>query len=114
MIELVEEEVIKHPEESLEHEEKDTEEEPQPTEVTTHTLAGYSNLQTMKVGGLLKQQPITVLIDMGSTNNFLNSKVAARMALHIEGCSKFDVKVADGRILKCDQRCPQVKLVLQD
>ena len=68
----------------------------------------------MKVGGLLKQQPITVLIDTGSTNNFLNSKVAARMTLHIEGCSKFDVKVADGRILKCDQRCLQVKLLLQD
>ena len=36
------------------------------------------------------------------------------MTLHIEGCSKFDVKVADGRILKCDQRCPQVKLLLED
>ncbi|CAL9773812.1 unnamed protein product [Musa acuminata subsp. burmannicoides] len=48
-----------------------------------------------------------VLINTGSTNNFLNSKVATQMTLHIEGCSKFDVKVADGRILKCDQRCPQ-------
>ena len=114
MIEPVEEEVIEHLEESLEHEEEDMEEEPQPTDITVHALAGYSNPQTMKVGGLLKQQPITVLIDTGSTNNFLNSKVAARMALHIEGCSKFDVKVADGRILKCDQRCPQVKLLLQD
>ncbi|RRT47547.1 hypothetical protein B296_00037643 [Ensete ventricosum] len=50
-----------------------------------HALAGYSNPQTMKVGGLLKQQPITVLIDTSNTNNFLNSKVAARMALQIEG-----------------------------
>ena len=114
MIEPVEEEVIEHPEESFEHNEEDVEEEPQPTDVTVHALAGYSNPQMMKVGGLLKQQPITVLIDTGSTNNFLNSKVAARMALHIEGCSKFDVKVADGRILKCDQRCLQVKLLLQD
>ncbi|RRT43587.1 hypothetical protein B296_00036916 [Ensete ventricosum] len=38
----------------------------------------------MKVGGLLKQQPITVLIDTGSTNNFLDHKVAARMTLQIE------------------------------
>ena len=106
MIEPVEEEVIEHLEESLEHEEEDMEEEPQPTDITVHALAGYSNPQTMKVEGLLKQQPITVLIDTGSTNNFLNSKVAAWMALHIEGYSKFDVKVADGRILKCDQRCP--------
>ncbi|RRT51690.1 hypothetical protein B296_00018495 [Ensete ventricosum] len=68
----------------------------------------------MKVGGLLKHQPITVLIDTGSTNNFMNSKVATRMALHIKVCIKFDVKVVDSQILKCDQRCTQVKLLLQD
>ncbi|RZS17013.1 hypothetical protein BHM03_00049106 [Ensete ventricosum] len=37
-----------------------------------HELADYANLQTMKIGGFLKQQPITVLIDTGSTNNFMN------------------------------------------
>ncbi|RRT43090.1 hypothetical protein B296_00018728 [Ensete ventricosum] len=58
------------------------------------------HMETMKVGGLLKQQPITILIDKGSTNNFLNSKVAARIALHIEDYSKFDVKLVNGRILK--------------
>ena len=55
MIEPVDEEVIEHPEKSLEHEEEDMEEEPQPTDITVHALAGYSNPQTMKVGGLLKQ-----------------------------------------------------------
>ena len=43
MIEPIEEEVIEHSEESLEHEEEDAEEEPQPTDVTIHTLVGYSN-----------------------------------------------------------------------
>ncbi len=36
------------------------------------------------------------------------------MNLPIENCSRFVVKVANGRILKCDHRCPQVKLLLQD
>ena len=106
MIELIEEEVIEHSEESLEHEEKDAEEEPQPTEVTVHTLAGYSNPQTMKVGGLLKQQPITVLIDTGSTTNFLNSKLAVRIALPIENRCRFDVNVINRQILNCDRRRP--------
>ncbi|RRT42008.1 hypothetical protein B296_00011970 [Ensete ventricosum] len=69
---------------------------------------------TMKAEGLLKQQPITILIDTGSTNNFMNSKVAIQMVLPIEDCSRFDVKFVDGRILKCDRRCPRVKLLLQD
>ncbi|RWW84079.1 hypothetical protein BHE74_00007332 [Ensete ventricosum] len=82
-------------EEVHEHEEEVMEEEPQPTDCMMHALAGYSNLQMMKVGGLLKQQPITVLIDIGSTNNFMNRKDVARMTLHIEDRSRFDVKVAD-------------------
>ncbi|RWW12210.1 hypothetical protein BHE74_00035776 [Ensete ventricosum] len=114
VIEPVEDEDNEPPEESLEPEEEGTEEERQSVDFTVHALAGYSNPQTMKVVGLLKQQAITVLIDTSNTNNFLNSKVAARMALQIEGCKKFDVKVANGRILKCDQRCSRVKLLLHD
>ena len=34
------------------------------------------------------------------------------MALPIENCNRFDVKVADGWILKYDRRRPQVKLLL--
>ena len=34
------------------------------------------------------------------------------MALPIENCNRFDVKVADGWILKYDCRRPQVKLLL--
>ncbi|RZR88761.1 hypothetical protein BHM03_00016381 [Ensete ventricosum] len=103
----------KHEEEDHEHEEV-TKEDPQSTDCMVHALVGYMNLHTMEVAGLLKQQPIAVLINTESTNNFMNSKVVARMALHIEDYNRFDIKVADGRILKCDQKCPSVKLMLQD
>ncbi|RWW53725.1 hypothetical protein BHE74_00039758 [Ensete ventricosum] len=73
MIELVEE--SEHEGEDLEYDEEDMEEEPQPADCTVHALAGYANLRMMKIGGFLKQQPVTVLIDIGSTNNFVNNKV---------------------------------------
>ncbi|RRT57315.1 hypothetical protein B296_00034927 [Ensete ventricosum] len=73
-----------------------------------NALAGYTNSQTMKIGGFLKQQPVTILIDTGSTNNFMNSKVVAQMMLQIKDCSWFNIKVADGRILKCDRKCSRV------
>ncbi|RRT56268.1 hypothetical protein B296_00021448 [Ensete ventricosum] len=114
VIEPVEDEDSEPSEEGFKLEKEATEEDPQLADYVVHALAGYSNPQTMKVGGLLKQQLITGLIDMGNTNNFLNSKVDARMTLQIEGCNKFDVKVADGQILNYDQRCPWVKLLLQD
>ena len=43
MIEPIEEDVIKYPEESLEDEEEDAKEETQLTDITVHALAGYSN-----------------------------------------------------------------------
>ncbi|RZS07130.1 hypothetical protein BHM03_00037910 [Ensete ventricosum] len=58
------------------------EEESQLTDYAVHALAGYSNPQMTKVGGLLKQQPITVLIDTGSTNNFLQDQEVVRL-LHV-------------------------------
>ncbi|RWW20791.1 hypothetical protein BHE74_00023565 [Ensete ventricosum] len=113
MIEPIEVKDLEHEEEDFDHEEEDTEEESQLVDCMMHALASYANPQTMKVGGLLKHQPITIL-DIGSTNNFMNCKVATHMTLHIEDCSKFDVKVIDHRILKCNRRCPRVKLLLQD
>ncbi|RWW78536.1 hypothetical protein BHE74_00013235 [Ensete ventricosum] len=80
----MEDEDNKISEEVLEHKEA-MEEESQSADYAVHALAGYNNPHMMKVGGLLKQ-PITVLIDTGNTNNFLNSKVAARLTLQIEGC----------------------------
>ncbi|RWV81064.1 hypothetical protein GW17_00057554 [Ensete ventricosum] len=114
MIEPVEDEDNETSEKALEPKEEAVEEKSSSANYAVHALAGYSNSQMMKAGGLLKQQPIMVLIDMGSINNFLNSKDAARLAFQIKGCNKFDVKVADGRIFNCDQRCPRVKLLLQD
>ncbi|RWW50970.1 hypothetical protein BHE74_00042719 [Ensete ventricosum] len=108
---------IKEPEreeEDLEHEEENTMEDLQSADCTTHTLAGYANPQIIKFVGFLKQQPITIPIETRSTNNFMNNKVATQLMLQNEDCSRVDVKVADDRILKCDQRCPRVKLLLQD
>ncbi|RRT37300.1 hypothetical protein B296_00045074 [Ensete ventricosum] len=114
IIEPVEDEDTIPSEEDLILEDEAIEEEPQPIDYVVHALDDYSNPQTMKVGGLLKQQPVTILIDMSSTNNFLYSKVVACMALQIEGCNNFNVKVAKGQILNCDQWYPRVKLLLQD
>ncbi|RRT73346.1 hypothetical protein B296_00019869 [Ensete ventricosum] len=54
MIEPVDDEDNEPFEEGLELEDEAIEEEPQPTDYAVHALAGYSNPQTMKVGGLLK------------------------------------------------------------
>ena len=63
---------------------------------TVHALASYANPQTMKIRETLKHQPVTMLIDTCSTNNFMDRKVAARLAYRIEGRDRFEVKITDG------------------
>ncbi|RWW54685.1 hypothetical protein BHE74_00038721 [Ensete ventricosum] len=67
----------------------------------------------MKIDGFLKHQLITILIDTGSTNNFMDNKVATRLTLQIEDCNRFGVKVVNGRTLSCSHKCLRVKLIMQ-
>ena len=86
------------------HEGVKTDEDIEAITHTVYALAGYTNPHTMKIGGTLKHQPITILIDTGSTNNFMDRKVTAQLAHHIEGYDIFEVKIANGWILTCDSK----------
>lgn len=77
-----------------------------------HALAGYSNPQTMKVSGLLKRQPVTVLIDIGNTNNFLDDGIAHQLSILVECCEQFEVKLVDGGTLTCKSKSSKVKLIV--
>ncbi|RZS25647.1 hypothetical protein BHM03_00058872 [Ensete ventricosum] len=72
---------------ALESKENDTKEKPQPAACTVHTLADYTNSQTMKIEGFLEQQPVNVLLDTRSMNNLMNIKVVTRLMLQKEDCS---------------------------
>ncbi|RWW11691.1 hypothetical protein GW17_00024680 [Ensete ventricosum] len=96
---------------TLEPKEKDT---PQPATHTVPTLADYTNLQKLKIEGFLEQQSIIILIDTRSTHNFMSSKVTAHLMLQKEDYNGFEVKVGNSQILKCNQKCPRVKLILQE
>ncbi|RRT77152.1 hypothetical protein B296_00005536 [Ensete ventricosum] len=89
VIKPAEDEDNKTSKEALEPKEEAVEEVSQLADYAVHKLAGYSNPHMMKVGGLLNKQPITILVDTGSTNKFLNSKVAAYLALQIVGCNQY-------------------------
>ncbi|RZR98886.1 hypothetical protein BHM03_00028341 [Ensete ventricosum] len=94
----------KHENMTLEPKEKDT---PQLATRMVPTLAGYTNLQTLKIEGFLEQQSVIILIDARNTHNFISNKVAAHLMLQKEYYNEFKVKVANDQILKCNQKCPR-------
>lgn len=69
---------------------------------TTHALTGYSNHKSVV--------PVMTLIDTYSTSNFMYIGIAKWLSFLVESCKKFEVTLADGRILHCQNICPKVKL----
>ena len=47
--------------------------------ISCHAFSSFTTPQTLKVVGFLKKQKVTVLIDSGSTHNFINKKLAIHL-----------------------------------
>lgn len=56
---------------------------------------------------------LIMLIDSGSTHNFISSRMADMLQLLVIPTESFMVKVANGERLKCDRRFDQVPVNLQ-
>ena len=58
-------------------------------------MARTHHTQTMRVEGKLKNKIITVLIDGGSTHNFIDQSIAMKFYLLVIQNKKFQVMVAN-------------------
>jgi hypothetical protein len=58
----------------------------------------------MKVNGFLKRQEVTILIETGSTNNFLDDNIAQKFSMPMENCEPFEVTLADMGTLTCKSK----------
>ena len=74
-------------------------------EISFHAISGTNHPQTIRVIGKLKNQDITVLIDGGSTHNFLNQSMVSRLGLPVTRDKKFQVMVANREKIECNGRC---------
>lgn len=50
-------------------------------EISMHALTGNIIHHTIRIQGMIKKKAITILIDSGSTHNFLDSGIANRLAV---------------------------------
>jgi hypothetical protein len=68
--------------------------------ISLHAITGLPTPRTMRVQGMLGNHQITMLMDSGSTHNFLNSRLAKR-----HGLQPTKVTVANGEKLECKGLC---------
>ncbi|KAJ1407426.1 Retrotransposon gag domain [Sesbania bispinosa] len=65
-------------------------------QISVHALSGVANFKTMRVTGHYQKHPVHILIDSGSTHNFLDIGFAKRYGCRIEDLDPINVVVADG------------------
>jgi hypothetical protein len=64
--------------------------------ISCNEFAGISTPQTLKIEGYIKKKKVIVLIDSGSTHNFIHYKLAKDLNCFVYPAPEFQVMIADG------------------
>lgn len=83
------------------------------SEISLHALSGWSSAGTMRVALQIQSFELIVLIDSGSTHNFVNEKIAGLIRLPVHPTKPFTVKVANGTPLPCNGKFKDISFSLQ-
>nr|XP_043637841.1 uncharacterized protein LOC122608824 [Erigeron canadensis] len=99
-------------EEGIEELSADGEKEQQP-QISIHALTGIPSYPTMRVAGSNGNRQLHILIDSGSTHNFLKDRLAKKLQCDVREVSPLNVGVADGERLISNQICHDFRWNMQ-
>ncbi|OIS97937.1 hypothetical protein A4A49_01646 [Nicotiana attenuata] len=76
--------------------------------IRVHAMNGLRDIRTMRVTVSVKGKAVQVLIDTGSTHNFLDLNTAKKLGCVLTAIAPFDVSVADGKKVKSNYICKKL------
>eukprot|EP00253_Pinus_taeda_P015423 PITA_15423 len=78
--------------------------------ISCNAFEGITTPQTLKIGGYINRKKVIVLIDLGSTHNFIHCKIAKELNCFLYPAPEFQVMVANGGTINCSGKCHNIKL----
>jgi predicted aspartyl protease len=75
-------------------------------------LVGISTPQTLNIEGYIKNKKVIVLIDSGSTHNFIHYKLAKALNCVVYPTPEFQVMIANGGIINCYGKCNKINITM--
>ena len=78
--------------------------------ISWNALVRITTPQTIKIEGHTKKKKVIVLIDLGSTNNFIHCKIAKELNFFLYPAPECQVMVASGGTINCYGKCHNIKL----
>jgi hypothetical protein len=80
--------------------------------ISCNALAEINTNQTLKIEGYVKKKKVIVLIDYGSTHNFIHYKLAKDLNLFVYLVPEFQVMIADGGTINFSGKCNKINLTM--
>lgn len=96
------------PDGRLEHQEEEV-----IPEISFHAIAGTKHPQTMRLQERFKGKEVTVLVDSGSTHNFVDQPLVKKWGLKVTQDHTFQLMVATKEKIDCMRRCLALPLDIQ-
>jgi hypothetical protein len=82
--------------------------------ISLNALTSFSAPQTLKLIGYIKHRKVIILVDSGSTHNFIHRHIAQETHCYILSINNFQIMIANGGSMKCGGRCENVCLQIGD
>ncbi|WVZ13617.1 hypothetical protein V8G54_011183 [Vigna mungo] len=82
-------------------------------QISFNALAGLPAPEALRIVGHISNQPITILVDGGSTHNFIQDRVARFLNLDSQPTNTLRVMVGNGSEIESHNICPGVELKMQ-
>jgi hypothetical protein len=82
--------------------------------ISLNALTGFSTPQTLKLIGYIKHQKVIILVDNGSTHNFIHQCISQETHCYIHAINNFQIMTANGGSMKCGGHCENVHLQIGD
>ena len=82
-------------------------------EITLYALIGTPTPGTMRVKGKINGSRLVILINIGSTHNFIDASLVNSLQLKVDVSKVLEVKVANGSIVKTQGFCSSVRVNVQ-
>jgi hypothetical protein len=82
--------------------------------ISLNALTGFSAPQTLKLIDYIKHRKFIILVDSGSTHNFIHCHIAQETHCYIHAVNNFQIMIANGGSMKCGGRCENVCLQIGD
>jgi len=86
--------------------------DPLPTQISFHAILGHMAPKTLRVMGSISDQKVLILVDGGSTHNFIQERLVTMLGPHAQSTPPLHIMIGNGIEIECLQICKHISLQL--